>query len=220
MEKNLVLYGNGCFAQLMKWYIEHDSIKRIAAFTVEKDCIASSEFEGLPLIPFEEIESQFTPSKTEILICIGYTKMNNIRKRIFYECKKKGYGIAQFIHSSAILSDVKLGEGNIILENTLIEPFVSIGSCNLIWYKSTIAHNCMIGDFNTITGMVSICGFVEIKNNCFIGSGAIIRDKLRLNDYTLLGAATYLAHDTQKYNVIVAQKGIVLSHKNSLDFFI
>ena len=144
--------------------------------------------------------------------------MNDVRKRIFEQCKQRGYAIAQYIHSSVMLSDTQLGEGNIILEDTLIEPFVKIGSGNMIWCKISIAHNCIIGDFNTITGMASVCGFAEIKNNCFIGNGAVIRDKIKIEDYTLVGAAAYVAHDTQKYNVIAANKGVVLLNKSSRDF--
>lgn len=217
-QKNLIIYGNGSFAQLIKWYIDHDDERHVAAVTVEKSYIKASEFEGLPLIPFEEIEKSFSASEYEILICIGYSNMNNNRMRIFHECKKRGFSAASYIHTSARLSDSSLGEGNIILENTLIQPFVKIGDGNIIWYNTSIAHNCTIGNFNNIAGMASLCGFVEIGNNCFIGNGAIIREETSAADYTLAGAGSYVDKDTKPYQVIVPGRSIVLEGKTSMEF--
>ncbi len=142
--------------------------------------------------------------------------MKDVRKRIFEQCKKKGYTPTQYIHSSVRLCDTQTGEGNIIFENTLLEPFVRIGSGNIIWCKISIAHNCHIGNFNMIAGSASLCGFSEVKNNCFIGNGAVIRDRIKVEDYTLVGATAYVAADTQKFNVVAANKGVVLLNNTTL----
>jgi sugar O-acyltransferase (sialic acid O-acetyltransferase NeuD family) len=143
--------------------------------------------------------------------------MNDIREKIFLLCKEKGFRIANYIHSTAHISgNVQIGEGNIVLEDTLIQPYATIGNGNLIWYKAAIAHDCVIGNFNTISGMASICGMVNIRNNCFIGSNATIRDHITVEDYTLVGAGVYVNSDTllkyrlylpAKCNVIQVDKG-------------
>ena len=71
--KKLVLFGNGSFAKLIKWYIDNDDDREIAAFTVEGKYITEKEFEGYSLIPFEELETIYSPDEVEILICIGYS---------------------------------------------------------------------------------------------------------------------------------------------------
>ena len=216
--KKLILYGNGSFARLLAWYLRRDDGRELAAATVEEAYRREPEFEGLRLIPFEKIEKVYQPDEAEIILGVGYSEMNDVRKRIFASCKEKGYRVAQYIHSSAVLSEAQLGEGNIIFEDTLVEPFVRIGSGNIIWCKISIAHNCEIGDFNTIAGMASLCGFAKVKNNCFIGNGSVVRDGITVEDYTLVGAAAYAAADTPKYSVIAANKGVVLQNKSSRDF--
>lgn len=218
MEKKLLLYGNGEFTHLMKWYIENDLKREITAVTVESRFIKTKEFEGLEIIPFEYFrEGHYLSKDYEILICVGYNQMNEIRERIFWQCKELGFKIANYIHSSAkIASNVKMGEGNIILEDSLIEPFVSIGFGNLIWYKTAIAHECFIGNFNTITGMSSISGLVQIGNNCFIGNNATIKDKIFIADYTLIGAGSYISKSTEPHSVYVPQRTIKL-FKDSMD---
>lgn len=130
--KKIILYGNTEFTKLMKFYIETDTNRVIEAVTVEEEYKEAETFEGLPLVAFEKIESIYLPEKFEILICIGYNQMNTIREKITNKCKKRGYTIASYIHSTAnIAKNVKMGDGNIILENVLIQPNGVIGSGNL-----------------------------------------------------------------------------------------
>ena len=219
MSKNhLLLYGNGSFAQLLKWYIDHDDPREIEAVTVEKKYITEPYFERIKVLPFEQIQEYYPPEETEILLGVGYNQMNMVRQRIFEECKKKGYSIAQYIHSTAVLCEPQMGEGNIILEDTLVEPFVKIGCGNIIWCKDSIAHNAEIGNYNTLSTMVAVNGFSKTGNNCFLGSGCVIRDKIQIADYTLVGAAAYVSKSTEKYAVVAAPKGIVLPGKKSVDF--
>lgn len=218
MKKDLILFGNGDFAELMMWYIENDDSRKIVAVTVEEKYISGTDFRGVPQIAFEKLQEKYSPEEYDILIGVGYNHMNDIRKRIFEKCKNLGYNVASYIHSSTRLSDVQMGEGNIIFEDTLIEPFVKIGRGNIIWCKISIAHNCIIGNFNTIAGTASLCGFSEIRDNCFIGNGSVVRDKIKVESYTLVGAAAYVASDTEEFNVVVANKGVVLPNKSSRDF--
>lgn len=218
MRKNLIIFGNSPFSKLLKWYIEHDDERKIYCFCVDKQYINSDNFDGLPLIDFEGIEKVYPPDLYDILLGIGYTKMNDLRKEIYFRCKNKGYTIATFIHSTALIQTEDIGEGNIILEQTLVAPFVSIGICNLLWYKIAIAHDDKIGDFNTIAGMASLCGDVTIKNNCFLGNSSVIKEHIVVNDYSLIGATAFVSKDTEPYSVITSPKSISLEGKKSTDF--
>lgn len=216
--KKLIIFGDSDFAKLLKWYIDHDDKRDVVAFCVNKQYMKKDIFEGLPIIAFEDIENVYPPEEYDILLGIGYNKINNIRKQVFYACKQKGYNIASYIHSSSLIQTDNLGEGNIILEQTLVEPFATIGDCNLIWCKISIAHDGRIGSFNTIAGMASLCGDVTIKNNCFIGNASVIREHVTVEDYSLIGAATFVGRDVVSYSVVAAPKSIVLEGKRSTDF--
>ena len=91
--KKLILYGNTTFTKLLKWYIDNDTDRLIMAVTVEDKYIDSDIFEGLPVVSFSEIEKKYNPNEYEILICVGYSHMNNVRKKIFFQCKEKGYSM-------------------------------------------------------------------------------------------------------------------------------
>lgn len=214
--KKLILYGNTGFAKMIKYYIDTDTDREIAFFTVEKDYIKEREIDSIEVIAFEDIKVEmYPPEEYEILICIGYSNMNNVRKDIYSKCKTLGYTIASYIHSSTRIPDgTVIGDGNIILEDVTIQPFVQIGNSNLIWYKTAIAHDCIIGDFNTLCGMMSLSGCVTINNNCFIGNNATIRDHIQIRDYTLIGAGAYIDKDTEEYSVYVPERTVKLGKKS------
>lgn len=171
------------------------------------------------LISFEKLETYYPPNEVEVILGIGYSQMNDVRKKMFFACKKRGYNIASFVHPTAVVSkDIVLGEGNIILENTVIQPFVEIGAGNLFWHNVKIAHDDKIGSFNTFAQNTSVAGVVNIGNNCFFGNSSIILNRKNIADYTLVGAGAICKADTNPYDVIVPAKGVVLEHRKSIDY--
>ncbi|EMR06571.1 Acyl-[acyl-carrier-protein]--UDP-N-acetylglucosamine O-acyltransferase [Bhargavaea cecembensis DSE10] len=217
--KDLIIFGDSQFAKIIKWYIDNDKDPRkVVAFCKEKQGTDKDLFEGLPLVDFSYIEKLYLPQKYEILLAIGYKNMNKIRERIFKECKNKGYSIASYFHSSSIIEAKSIGEGNIILERSLLCPFVSIGDGNLIWNNVSIAHDSIIGDFNTFSGMAAIAGNVQIKDNCFFGKASVVKDHVSIDSFSLVGAAAYLSEDIPPYTVVAANKGTILKGKKSTHF--
>jgi len=204
--KDIVIFGANDLGRLLKYYIDRNE-----AYIQDK------EFCGLPVTAFETVEEVYSPDQYEILIAIGNSKMNDVRKRIFFECKDKGYTVASYIHSSCSMNSDNLGEGNILLENCLIYPFSKIGNGNLLWDHVLISHDCVVGDFNTFSSYADLCGYVTIGNNGYYGKHCIINDFSVMADYTLVGAAAYAKKNTEPYDVVVPARSIILEHKKSTD---
>jgi len=173
----------------------------------------------LPVVALEHIEEYYPPAEYEVILGVGYSRMNDIRQNLFNICKEKGYYVASYIHPTAVISkDAKLGEGNIILENTLLQPFVELGRGNLLLYNVSVAHNDKIGDFCTLTGGTSLAGFVTVENNCFLGNSSMVFDHVTLAKYTLLGANAYVKKNTKPYEVIVPARSLTLEGRVSTEF--
>lgn len=215
--KNLIIFGNGDFARLMKYYIENDDSREVVCFTVDRQYIKEEELWGIPVIPFENIENYYPSSDYEILIAIGNSKMNDIRKGIFNKIKEKGYSVASFIHSSCSIHSHDIGEGNIMLENCLVYPYAKIGDGNLLWDHVLISHDCIVGNFNTFSSYADLCGYVKIGNNGYFGKHCILNDFIEIADYTLVGAAAYAKKNSKPYDVIVPARSVTLETKKSTD---
>ena len=83
--KNIIIFGANDLGRLLKYYLEDDHDKRaVVAFTMDKSYIKEEVFLGLPVVPFETLEKLYSPEEYEILIAIGNSKMNEVRKRIFF----------------------------------------------------------------------------------------------------------------------------------------
>lgn len=217
MKKDIVIFGNGDFARLMKYYIERDDTRRVVCFTVDSKYINEKEKWGLPVLAFENIEEKYSPDKYEILIAVGNSKMNDVRKMIYEAVKNKGYTVASFIHSSCSVHSSEIGEGNIMLENCLIYPYAKIGNGNLMWDHVLISHDCIVGNFNTFSSYADLCGYVKIGNNGYFGKHCILNDFMEVADYTLVGAAAYAKGKTNPYDVVVPARSVTLGAKKSTD---
>ena len=111
---------------------------------------------------------------------------------------EKGYKFENIVHHKINLKYVSLGLGNIIYENSLLQPLVKIGSHNVISSLSGVAHDTEIGDFNFIGPSTYICGRVKIKNQIFIGVGAKILPDLKIDNQAIIAAGSLVMKDIPK----------------------
>ena len=216
--KNIIIFGANDLGRLLKFYMEQDGDqRRVVAFTMDGEYITDTKFLGLPVVPFEDIEVEYPPTDYEIMIAIGNSRMNDIRKNVFLRCKQKDYKVASFFHSSCSIHSKDIGEGNILFENCLVYPFAKIGNGNLLWDHVLISHDCIVGDFNTFSSYADLCGYVTIGNNGYFGKHCIINEHSEIADYTLVGANAYAKKYTNPYDVVVPARSVVLENKKSTD---
>lgn len=220
--KDLIIAGSSSFSKLLYHYVTEYGNRKVAAFSVDQIYIMTDEdrcLMGINVVPFENIEKEFPPENHEIILGIGYSKMNQVRRDIFLKYKKKGYMFASFIHPTALIAkEVEMGEGNIVLEHSIIQPFVTIGNGNLIWEDVKLSHDNKIGNFNTLAQNVSISGMSCIGDNCFLGNSCTILNGIKIADYTLAGAGTIVKRNTNPYEVIVPARSISLEGKKSTEY--
>ncbi len=214
----IVIFGTGDLAQIANYYFQIESTFQVVGFTVDREYINESTFEGLSVYPFEEIENIFPPSEYQMFIALSYREMNHLRERKFYEAKAKGYHLVSYISSKATyLSQYKCGENCFIFEDNTIQPYVKIGDNVLIWSGNHIGHHSVIHSHNFISSHVVISGHCEIESNCFLGVNSTIAHYVKLARGTLVGAGAVITKDTEPYGVYVPPKSIKLE-KSSLDF--
>ena len=216
--KDVVIFGANDLGRLLKFYLKDDhDTRNVVAFTMDREYIQADKYFGVPVIPFDQINSEYPPDGYEIMLAIGNSRMNDIRKKIFYECKEKGYTVASYYHSTCSIHSNDIGEGNILLENCLVYPFSEIGDGNLLWDHVLISHDCCVGNFNTFSSYADLCGYVTIGNNGFFGKHCIINEYSKIAYYTLIGANAYAKKETQPYDVVVPARSVTLENKKSKD---
>ena len=221
--KDLIVIGNGSFSKLLSYYVTECGERQIVAFSVDSAYIDRKEMDTssgtVNVFPFESIEKMFPPDRFEVILGIGYSNMNQVRRDMFLRCKKKGYRVASFIHPTAVIAkNVEMGEGNIILEQSVIQPFVMLGRGNLIWHSVKIAHDGVVGSFNTLCQNTSIAGASCVEDNCFFGNSCTVFGGLTIAESTLIGAGAIVKRSTKSYEAIVPARSVSLSNRKSTDF--
>lgn len=223
--KDLIIVGIGNFPRLLRYYIDIDDPRSVVAFSVDRrfvptdaDGNLADAYNGLPLVPFDELPDRFPPERYDVLMGMGYSAMNENRRRKFGECKGLGYRIASYFHSSCSIHTDDIGEGNIMLERCLVYPFSRIGDGNLMFDTVNISHDSVVGSFNFFAGGTDLCGFVRIGDNCFFGKGSVLDGHFEAANHTLVGAGAYAKGRTEPYDVIVPQRSVRLDGRRSTEF--
>ena len=190
--KKLIIFGHGDIAQIAKDYFTDDSDYDVVAFTLDKEFISEDTYEGLPMTPFEEIESNFPPEDHSMFIALSYRGMNKLREQKYLESKSKGYNIASYISSHCTyLSKFEPGENCFIFEDNTIQPYVKIGNNVTIWSGNHIGHHSEISDHNFISSHVVISGHCKINSYCFLGVNSTLGHQVEIAEGTLLGAQCF-----------------------------
>jgi sugar O-acyltransferase (sialic acid O-acetyltransferase NeuD family) len=202
MKTRLVIFGTGDIAELAHYYFTHDSNYEVVAFTVDEAYKTHTEFCGLPVVAFEEIQNNYSPSEFAIFVALSYTKLNAVRKEKYLTSKAKGYQIASYISSHAtVLNNGSIGENCFILEDNTIQPFVKIGNNVTLWSGNHIGHHSIIHDHNFIASHVVVSGGVVIQESCFIGVNVTLRDHIKIGEKCVIGAGALMLNDAEAEGV-------------------
>lgn len=189
----------------LAWYcLIHDSDLRVAGFAVDANRVASSDFEGLPLVPFESLSQFFPPSDYRFLIPMGYAHVNGIRKTRYDQAKQLGYTLASYVSTRAsIWPDLTVGDNVLIYEHAIVQPFARIGNNCVIRSGAHISHHCQVADHVFVAAEVAMASACQIGEQAILGVGAVLRDGLRVAERSFVGAGAVLVGNTEADGVYV-----------------
>ncbi len=196
----IVIYGAGPLAKLMKYYFEEDSPAKVVAFSVDSAFRTDPTFCGCPVVPFEQIATDYPPSQVGLFVAIGYRNMRN-RVLLFNRARSLGYDLRNYVSSRAITyPDLCIGENNVLMANVHIEPFASIGDNNLFSSDTLIAHEVKIGNGNYCAAKVLIGGNSKVQDSCFFGNGTVVINDVAIAAETQTFPGTVLVQNTKPHS--------------------
>jgi sugar O-acyltransferase (sialic acid O-acetyltransferase NeuD family) len=200
---DIVVFGVKDFASLAHFYLRHDSPHRVVGFTVHGEHMPDGrEFEGLPVVPFEEIERHFPPEQVSAFAPLSPRRMNRFRREVYDALKQRGYELISYVSSRATrFPGTPIGENCFILEDNTIQPFVLIGNNVVLWSGNHIGHHSVIHDHVSVTSHVVISGHCVIGAYSFLGVNATVKDDVTLGEGTLVGMAAIIGKNTEPWSL-------------------
>lgn len=198
----VVIFGVKDFAELAHFYLEHDSPHEVVGFSVNRDFVPEGgKFCGLPVVPFEEVETIFPPGEHMFFGPMSPKNMNRDREQVYNAIKTKGYVCISYVSSKATLFGNEIGDNCFILEDNTIQPFTKIGNNVVLWSGNHIGHHSVIRDHVMFTSHVVMSGHCEIGAYSFFGVNATLRDGLKIAEGTFVAMAAAVMHDTEGWGV-------------------
>lgn len=98
---------------------------------------------------------------------------------------------ANFIHPTALVGHTcKLGIGNVILANVVVNNCAVIGNFNHILSGALVGHDVVVGDNNYIAAHTCLGAHLELGNSNFIGLNSSIRNDIKIGDGTYIGMSS------------------------------
>jgi sugar O-acyltransferase (sialic acid O-acetyltransferase NeuD family) len=203
----LVIFGAGDIARLAHYYFTRDSQHEVAAFTVDEKYRQADTFLDLPLAPFEKLVQHYPPQDYKMFVALSYARMNKLRAEKYHQAKDNGYELVSYVSSRcSFLTDHPVGDNCFILEDNTIQPFVKIGNDVTLWSGNHIGHDAVIEDHCFLASHIVVSGYVRIRNNCFIGVNATLRNSITIAPETLIGAGAVIMKDTVEKGVYLPQR--------------
>jgi sugar O-acyltransferase (sialic acid O-acetyltransferase NeuD family) len=203
---DVVIFGVKDFASLAHFYLRHDSEHRVVAFTVHREFMpAEREFEGLPIVPLEDLAANYPPKQVSAFAPMSHRKMNRLRESVYSDLKGRGYRLISYVSSRATdFSEGRIGDNCFILEDNTIQPFVTIGDNVVIWSGNHIGHHSVVESHAFITSHVVISGHCRIGAYSFLGVNATLKDQITLGEGTLIGMGANVTKDTEPWSLYKA----------------
>lgn len=212
----LIILGTTIYSATTRKILEKEGVN-VVGYSTYREYMNGNEYEGLPVFPFQDLDLIFGTDKFMVINTIGYSNMNKIREKVYYDIKRKGYQLYTFISKNALVYTDDIGEGSLIMPNAYIGPYVKLGTCCVINPGAQLSHHISMGNFNFIGRGVIIGGDVKICNNCFIGLHSTIKNKIKISDYTIVGSGSNVIKSTEENCVYVGNPAKKLEGKESLN---
>jgi sugar O-acyltransferase (sialic acid O-acetyltransferase NeuD family) len=203
-QSNLIIIGDGPFAEIASEYFTHDSPYRVVAFSVEEAHLKRDRLFDLPVVAFEQIERTYDPAEHAFFVAVTYTQANALRTRLYDAAKRKGYAPVSYISSRAFVwPNCRIGEHCFIFENNVVQPFVKIGRNVILWSGNHIGHHSIIKDHCFVSSHVVVAGLCEVGNHCFLGVNSTLADHVAIGNNCVIGAGALVLGNVPDDQVVV-----------------
>jgi sugar O-acyltransferase (sialic acid O-acetyltransferase NeuD family) len=196
LSKPLLIFGTGLLADLARYYFAEHAGRRIEAFTVDAAYVGEGRFDGLPVLDFADAQKRFPPATHDLFVAIGYTQLNEARKRVFQSARAMGYALPSFVHPTAsVARNVHLGANTLVREMAVVSPFAQIGDDCQLGMQSMVSHHARIGNHCWLSPGALVCGSAQVGEACFVGANATVRDGITVGASCVIGAGALILAD-------------------------
>jgi sugar O-acyltransferase (sialic acid O-acetyltransferase NeuD family) len=208
--KNVVIYGASGHGKVIADIIEKSG-KTVLAFVDDNETLWNKSFCGYPVWGGGSYLLKAAGDRTfSVIIGIGD---NHLRNKFQQNLERKNLQFGTAIHPSAQLGKgVGIGEGSVVMANSVINPGSRVGKHCIVNTAVTIDHDCIIGDFVHLSPGTHLGGGVRIDAFSWIGLGASVINNIHVAEHAIVGAGSVVIRHVEPNTVVAGNPAAFLRH--------
>ena len=211
MKRLLIIGARGQGKVVLDCAISTEQYDSFAFMTTEPEMGGIDEY---PLLDQNKTSIEYIKDNfDEIIVAVGLN--NQARLKVTNEFEDKGVEIATLIHPKATVSKLsKIGKGSVILANSVINPYASVGRACIINTGSIVEHDCTVEDGVHMSPNSTIAGRVHVGKCTWICMGSSVAHDISIGENSTIGAGAVVLENVPD-NVLVAGIPAVIKKKYS-----
>ncbi len=208
--KRLIIYGTSPAAIQSHYDFTADSDYEVVAFTAERKALSGETLLGLPVVAFEDIEQIYPPAEYNMFIAVYFNRVNAVRRQKYEEAKRKGYTLANYISSKAIVwPELILGENCMICDGANVRPFTRIGNDTFIMPGAVVGHDVAVGDHCYLAIHAVLLAGSAVESGCVIGANSTILNGVKVAVDCVVSAGAVISKNTKEKGVYTVAEPIL-----------
>lgn len=145
----------------------------------------------------------------EVVIAVGDPAA---RRKLAAKCEALGLGFAHIVAPQHVGYDANsVGGGAILCAGSIITSNATIGRHFHANLNAYVAHDCVVGDFVTLSPNVACNGRVTIEDDVFIGAGALLKPGVRIGRGAVIGMGAVVVRDVPAGATVVGNPARVVT---------
>ena len=208
--KKIVIYGVSPAAAQSHYDFTSDSNYVVAAFTIDKADLKQDEFLGLPVVPFEDVETLYPPAEYGMFVAVYFNRVNLVRRMKFEAAKLKGYELVSYVSSKAIVwPGLDIGENCMICDGANVRPFCRIGDDSFIMPGAVVGHDSVVGDHCYLAIHAVLLAGSTVGSGCVIGANSTVLNGVIVAKDCVIGAGAVISKNTKEKGVYAVAEPIL-----------
>lgn len=200
----IVVFGTGKIAEVCCALFLGDPNFSIAGFTCDRAFMTGQEHHGLPLVPFEDVDTVFPPADYDMLVAIGYQDVNRLRAERYGRAREKGYRLVSWVSPRAhVPHGCVIGANCIVMDGASLQPYARLGDNVFVWNGAVVGHHATIGDHCWLASNCTISSTATVEPFGFVGVNAAIGHGVTIGARSIVGAAAAITRSTQTDGVYI-----------------
>lgn len=218
--REIIIYRGGLTGRMVYYDSSDHPAFKIACFAMEEKYLTEERtLFGIPIVSDREVAELYPPCEYDMLV--ADERYVNMRDRMekYYNMKRLGYHMTNYVSARArVEPEVQMGENNIIFGQAHLGFGGTLGSNNVIRQQVYLGHNFNVGNCNILKSGVRIGGYSHITDYCFVGLGAVVKEEIRMERGSLIGAGSVIIRNVEPYSVNVGNPGRIIKYNDPEDF--